>query len=350
MSEALLTADISFGEFMNGYCNSLKGTLIDAESFDAIQKHASRFPLHLSKFWCLEIPLHSSLKTSDFLFCISDPYQCSNYFNDSICSSGHGSDTPSFLPAINDFAALWYRQESLTFKNLVNIWLEYDFEDIQRSDLRYSFFFAPAQGMHPLMIVSVTNEVINTLSKKHLSKATISHLLHCISNIPSPGWPSQIGRMFARNDDSLRLFIQQIPLQGIMDYLEKIGYPYSGDILLNDLLNDCYTLADHVDLDIDVRDSTGDGIGLECSFREMKSALLFLDHLFSKGLCTWEKHDALSAYLSNLTSNSKEGLCAFFSHFKIAWHPQHKIKTKAYLGYAAEDAATRIIRTKPLKH
>jgi hypothetical protein len=343
------TFETSFAELMDEYCDDLRGTLIDLDAFNAIQKQANFFPLDLSKFWCLEIPLEYEKKTADLLFCISDAYQCSHYFLEQRHNFSSESPDDVFLPGIENFSRAWYDSKTFAFKNLVNIWFEYDFDNIRKSYLKPNFFYAPLEGMHPLAIVSSTETIIKTISGKQVDKGTLVHLLNCLHKLPAGAWISQIGRMFARNEDSVRVFIQQIPCNGIRTYLDNIRYPYAAEPSLIELLNTCYMLADQVDLDIDILHTTGDTIGLECTFNVMQTAINFLDHLSLHGFCIQEKHAALSAYLKEIHSKTTKEFCPFLSHFKMVYHPARPVKTKAYLGYASKASAFKIIRTKPFK-
>ncbi|HXL55705.1 MAG TPA: hypothetical protein VN958_05575 [Chitinophagaceae bacterium] len=285
------------------------------------------------------------------LFCISDSLQCSQYFLNvwqSNFSSQSAAET--FLPGILNFSKAWHTAATFPFKTLINIWFEYDFDNIQKNNLKPSFFYAPAKGTHPFAVLTTSETILQTISREPVSKETLIHLLHCLNEVPENGWVSQIGRMFARGEESVRLFIQQIPRNGIRTYLDKIGYVYASEYELNLLLKNCYEFSDHVDLDIDVIHITGDTIGLECSFNEMEHALDFLDHLFSNRFCTQQKYEALNRYLRSLHLNNTKEFCPFFSHFKIVYHPLKPVRTKAYLGFAAKRSASKIIRTKPLKH
>ena len=250
------------------------------------------------------------------------------------------------MPGILNFSKAWYEAKNFSFKTLINIWFEYDFDSIEKKNLQPNLFYAPQQGSHALSIVSASETIFKTLSEETIAKETLIHLLFCINEIPPGGWVSQVGKMFARGENSLRIFIQQIPKNGIKNYLEKIGYAYASDQNFNLLLNNCYALADQVDLDIDVTQITGDTIGLECSFNEMQTALHFLEHLFLNGFCTKEKYTALNKYLNTLNINDVTEFCPFLSHFKLVYHPLKPVKTKAYLGFADKHAASKIIRTK----
>jgi len=350
-----LTASVakerSFGKVMDQCCGDLKGALIEPKAFDSIKKHAEHFPLSLSRFWCFEIPLNQQEKTADFLFCISDADQFSAYFLD-IWPAKLLNESPevSFLPGILDFSVAWGETKTPLWKNVINIWFEYDYPGIDKASLKPNFFYAPAKGVHPFATICMSEKVLETISGKPVPKETLAHLLHCLKEVPFGGWVSQIGIMFARGEDTLRAFIQQIPVNDIKPYLDKIVYRYASDEQFNKLLEQCYLLADQVDLDIDISSVTGDSIGLECSFNEMQYSLDFLFYLFSNGLCIEEKYRALDALLRNLSIVAGKELQPFLSHFKIVYHPCKPLKTKVYIGYAGKTSASKIIRTKPFNH
>ncbi|MEP7318556.1 MAG: hypothetical protein ABI921_07435 [Panacibacter sp.] len=354
MTNVLSASEIqgqSFGKIMDQCCDNLKATLIEAESFELIKRHADFFPVSLSRFWGFEIPLNGLENSADFLFCISEPLQCFDYFfNTWQANFSHELPGELFLPGIRDFSVAWCEAKTLPFKCVVNIWFEYDFQNIQEGILKPNFFYAPAKGTHPFAVVSASETIFKTISGSLVSKLAYAHLLHCLHQLPVNGWVSQIGMMFARNEHTLRLFIQQIPRNGIKPYLEKIHYRYAADEQFNKLLEDCYQLADQVDLNIDVSDSTGDTIGLECSFNEMQRSLDFLDVLFLKGWCKEQKYHALHECLVKMRVEPGKDFQPFFSHFKIVFHPHRPVKTKVYIGYAEKTSASKMIKTKPLNH
>ncbi len=81
MSTALTaTFENSFAKVMDECRGYLKGTLIDPHAFDLIQKHASYFPLSLSNFWCLEIPLYDEKKKRICYFASLIPFNVLNIF------------------------------------------------------------------------------------------------------------------------------------------------------------------------------------------------------------------------------------------------------------------------------
>jgi hypothetical protein len=51
----------SFDQIIDNYDEDL-ATLIDVQARNLLRKYAKFFPLSLSKFWCLEIPLHHEKK------------------------------------------------------------------------------------------------------------------------------------------------------------------------------------------------------------------------------------------------------------------------------------------------
>ncbi len=347
---SIATFGNSFAEVMEEYCSSLKGTLIDEACFSGLKNQADYFPLSLSEFWCIEIPLNDAEGKADFLFCISNSDLCYHYFFDEWPESGYGKEAAlTFLPGILTFSKAWREAKNFSFKTLVNIWFEYDFNNIEKNNLKPNFFYAPAKGAHPFAVAAATETILHTISEEFISKKALLHLLHCCCAVPQGAWVSQIGKMFAREEDSLRLFIQQIPKHGIKNYLNKIGYEPVSNHQLDVLLNDCYQLADQVDLDIDVLNITGDTIGIECSFNETKRVVECLDCFFANGLCTKQKHEALSVYLRKMQASKEGEFCPFFSHFKIVFHPLKPARVKAYLGFANKQSASKIIRTKPSK-
>ncbi len=197
-------------------------------------------------------------------------------------------------------------------------------------------------------VVLASRQIVELLSPDGLHPDTFRFLITCMTQFEGKGWVAQIGRMLARQENKLRLFIQQIPRYGILPYLRRLAYPHVDHPALISQLECCYALADTVDLDIDITDRIGSQLGLECYFNTTEKALLFLDYLAEQGLCVPQKYPLLRAHLLQVRLLPDQQLLHGFSHIKLGFHPEKGFISKVYLGYVDREIASYVVRTQPL--
>lgn len=329
----------------NQYGGSLQ-PLLPGSTIDILSSIARFLPQSITSLWGYELPLHKSVSVSDFLVCIHKPALLCDAFE-----AGRLLHQLCEQPAYERLLTLttrWANREDKLGSLISNCWLEYDYKSLVTGDLRPNFFFGPKPQASVIDVVWATKQIYRLLSSDEVPKGTYRFLLDCLIGLNGQGWISQIGRMLARSENSLRLFIQEVPRGGICAYLQKMNYPYHDHQELVALIDTCYQLADTVDLDIDITDRVNDQIGLECYFDTTERALLFLDFLAEKKLCVPEKYILLRQHLVQIKPCQSGALIHSFSHFKIGFHPIHGLAAKVYMGYVEQHMASKVIRTKPI--
>jgi hypothetical protein len=197
-----------------------------------------------------------------------------------------------------------------------------------------------AATLPPLIGAAVRHEVACTL-------------FDCLGALPSPAQFYQVGVMLARATRAVRLCLWDLPPGLLPDFLRRIGW--SGDYSC--LLYLTSNLGEYSDLKIihiDVAESVGSKIGLECSVRWLTATgsnprlKPFLNRLVAMSLCRPEKRDALLAWLGyspyvSILDQRRLGLATYkdaegrrplarlLNHIKITLDSNGGIAAKAYL-------------------
>ena len=320
--------------------------LIPAETIQILERITQYVPQQITSLWGYELPLYKSEKLSDFLVCLHQPNKLWQAFESD--TSLRQIIAEPLYGRLRTLAHRWTDDIDKVGQLISNMWLEYDYETLPTDPLRPNFFFGPKSDRHFLEVVWASRQIFELLSSEGLPEGTYRFLVTCISQLGDEGWVAQIGRMLARRENSLRLFIQQLPPNGIVPYLTRLAYPHIDNPTLREQLERCYELADTVDLDIDITNQIGDQLGFECYFNTTEKALLFLDHLAQRGLCVSEKYQPLRTHLLQIRLLPDQKLLHGFSHIKLGFHPARGFVSKVYLGYVERDIASYVVRTKPL--
>jgi hypothetical protein len=350
MSGSISRAEDSLGSIMELYYTSSLETLIPRTAFTLLKNECLRYPANASAFWGYEIPLDQDAAAADLLICIHQPDSLIKLFEDSPDLFPAGLKSKDAYHGLYDFLVLWHEKKDNTLSEVRNIWFEYDHELLAAKSPLPNFFFAPDRNSSALGNILMISKIWNLLFNTTPSARTFQLYLSCFRALPKGAWIPQVGRMAARKENNLRLFVQDLGPSGILPYLGKINYGHVHDPALHDLLEACYKAAKRVDLDIDILEKTGEKIGLECYFETVNQAIHFIDMLYSLELCTKARWHSGKAYLAQMKFNDKDAHQHFLSHIKLSFDPKRGIKSKIYLGYASAQEARNIIRTRPFNN
>lgn len=325
--------------------NPLLERLIPYATGQQLEILTRHLPQAITSLWGYELPLDKQEASSDFLLCLHKADVCNLAFQTH--AGLREVVTEPLYSRLSNLIGQWADLNDRVGQVMSNIWLEYDYKGLQPGQLRPSFFFGPKSNCHLLEVVWAARQIFDQLAPEGLPKDTYRFMVRCMSLLGPKAGVSQIGRMLARQENSLRLFIQQLPAHGILPYLRRMGYQHADNPLLAAQLKRCYTFADAVDLDIDITDRIGSQLGLECYFDTTEKALLFLKDLVGRGLCLPEKYQVLHSHLLQLRPTTDEPLVHFFSHVKLGFHPDKGFTSKVYIGYVDRPIASSVVRTKP---
>lgn len=337
----------SLAEAIQAHYSPTLAQLVPAHTLARLALLTSYLPQALTTFWGFELPMSNAEASSDFLICLHQADICHQVLQR---EPGLRAIIPE--PLYTRLLALvrhWIDPADRMGQLISNIWLEYDYDRMKLGQFCPSFFYGPKGNVHSLAVLMASQQIMTQLAPDGLSDGTYRMLARCMTMLAVRGGVSQIGRMLARAENSLRVFIQQIPPQGILPYLQRIDYPHANHPTLVAQLDRCYQFASTVDLDIDIADRVGSQLGLECYFATTEQALLFLADLVNQGLCRADKYQLLHNHVHQLLDTADEQWVPFFSHIKLGFHPDKGFSSKVYLGYVTPGMAPFVIQTKPIQ-
>lgn len=343
--------------------------LISPENWSNINAVARVLPSAITSFFGFECRLGIKHAHADFLIC-ADATEAGRKV---LADNDYPITLPDILTAhpvwnhIRNFSTHWDTDTSPLYKNVRNVWLEFDINESPATIPIPSCFFGP-EPIYPNLSPTlekqgkklfyphqwVTKTALKLLLDKALPPKVENQLLNCFDLLPTQAYVFQIGVMLARKCDLVRICIRNISPEQILEYLTKLNW--SGSVnKLKAILTQLSNLVERIDLDIDVGEVIFPKIGLECYLSKQPKYEprweLLLDYLVETGLCIPEKRNALLAYpgcirektnqelwpsnllkLSNFLGPGYEGV--FFKklhHIKVAYQPERPLEAKAYL-------------------
>jgi len=241
-------------------------------------------------------------------------------------------------------------------KQLKDIGLEFDV-DGPPSQLPIPILFFEFNRKMDQDKIFVLIETILKQFNRPFSKKLALNLQRCIHELPEGARIIHLGIMFSRPTEAVRIVVEDIQPEQILEYLSQIGW-FDPTGRLKTIVP---TLSDLVDrlsfLDIDVGETIHAKIGLECFFakppKDEARWSLFFDYLVEKGLCSAAKRDAIMMWPGSFQKDTDPALwpthlnwgdaflgdkavSVFFrriSHIKIVYQPDVPLEAKGYLGF-----------------
>ncbi len=339
--------------------------LIGEKSFRKILTVAECLPEKATNFFGFECPLGVQKPSSDFLLRISrKPYGrevLSNLETNDAIPKEWFEDIA--WQKVGAFAQAWSDPKSALYDQADDIWLEFDMDQTRPGSIPIpSFFFGiPHQKesfeklRNQLALMSLGLE---TIHGETLASSTLNALHQIVNAMPDGIGVFQVGTMISRPQHIYRLCIMMDGFSTIIPFLDAIGW--NGDqLMLQKALNRLSPLVDYVALDLDVTDTVGSKIGLECYMRGTKNAMekweVLLEFLQAENLCVPEKargilgvpkiinHSILPMHLwaphhLELAKLIGRKYGSFYyhtiNHIKINFEADYFTQAKAYLGIA----------------
>ncbi|MEH1908962.1 hypothetical protein [Nostoc sp.] len=256
---------------------------------------------------------------------------------------------------IQNFCQVLSDDNSVLYKGINDIWLEFDIDDFQC--LTPSIFFNFNCHINDVFeLVKIAESALELLLNKPIIEPLKANLSGCFTNCTLPTRVSHIGVMLSRQQKALRVNIDNLPPDHISTYLQNIGFTgvtEEIEVLSKELLY----FVENVRICLDVGNVIYPHVGLECFFSEktklVSSESNFLNYLVEQGLCSSVKRDALLAWSgyttpksslhpwsSNLIAESLLKPANQFSiferkvsHIKIVNKPSYQLEAKAYLWF-----------------
>src|SRR5215217_620566 len=252
---------------------------------------------------------------------------------------------------VRDYCRTWASPTSPLHRRVRDMWLEFDLQELEGEVPIPGVFFGPEQPPEDLLdTVRGSLELLRGPGRADIPPA----MLRCLELLPGPPRIEQVGMMFSRHTDALRLCIRGLPHQGLGTALRDAGWPGEADVL-DALLEETRPFVDDFTLDIDVGDGIHPKLGLECILDQDPSPARWqrwLDTLVAQGLCTPLKRDALMTWAGvqsslthpgqwpeNLVRASERmpgqhsGFARRINHVKLIHQPGQPIQVKAYLAF-----------------
>jgi len=356
----------SFEEYLPPVAAGVSPDLISPSAFSDMSSVARELPSTLAyNTFGFESRLGEELPRADFL--VLATRSCGR---DSLAGLHPTSTLPARLMAdpvwrrVRDFAAHWAEPSSPLYHAVDNVWLEFDIDGPVSDVPVPSVFFGlltnvqrdatndPDVDGHP----ATTETALRLLSGGEPPLRMLETLSYCFRALSPDEQVFQVGLMLSRGAGTVRLCIRLHSVERIVEYLAGVGWP-GDEAGLRGLLDPLAHSVDRVLLDIDVGETVGAKVGLECYFdgnrqpgREPRWGA-FLDSLVLQDLCTADKREALLAYPGYFDQNAPSvpwpaalrrtshllggrSLSTFvrsLHHVKIVYRPGRPLEAKAYL-------------------
>lgn len=296
----------SLAEYVELLGPTLSPQLISAEHFSYIRAIAQVLPSAMTYFFGLECPLGTPEAQGDFLVCTTTEDGGPKILGDRH-DYIHLPDSLKAHPVWNQvqhFGLVWGEEGSTLHEKINNVWLEFDVDGMPDAVPVPSCFFGPrAVYSQPAAEGAayhwITRQGLQLLRNQAIPPAIERKLFQCLDQLPPEAYVFQIGTMLARKADGVRICIRDIAPDRVGDYLKQLGWV--GCVAeLESWLKELSALTERVDVDLDVGETIGAKIGLECYLGKQPKFEprweSFLNYLIDNGLCVPEKREGLLAY------------------------------------------------------
>ena len=332
----------------------LSRTLVSAQSLAGIRKIARVLPGRLAHLFGLECRLGAGAGQTDYYLCM----RASGYGREILAGQDPGQRLATALSEhqvwarIRQFCREWAAPASPLHQRVGAVWLEFDVGEHPSDTPVPSIFFGRETLLGMGNMADVTSEggdglhqwctqtALPLLYGHSVPPEVAQKLLSCFQSLPAGAGVYQVGVMLSRASPGVRVCLSGIGPGRIPDFLERIGW--AGSLRsLESTISKFANLLDICVLDIDVAESIGPQIGLECylpwSQESGKDPLSqrFFDCLTAAGLCLPEKREAVLAwpgYAPYSTGPKRADLLARrLSHVKIVFDQDRPLEAKAYL-------------------
>jgi len=257
-------------------------------------------------------------------------------------------ESPVWL-RVRDFCRGWDEPSSPLHKQVRDMWLEFDLAQLGAGVPIPGVFFGPEWESGEL--VETMDRSVSLLRGPGYTGLPPA-LSRCMRLLPGRPRIEQVGMMFSRQSDDLRLCIRGLPPRELSGYLRNAGWEGpAGE--MDEIVEELLPFVDELTLDIDVGDGVRPKVGLECNLDRDPSRARWgkwLEHLVDRKLCTPTKRDGLMAWLGVSTQRDQpelwpenlvrvsqrmpgmvSGCARKVNHLKLVYQPGQPLQMKAYL-------------------
>ncbi len=243
-----------------------------------------------------------------------------------------------------DFYRAWGDTRRPAYVDAPSTWLEFDTErGAEAPNLLFGYWPRAAAAERP--VGWLLDEIIPMLLARPVSPGLRASIERCFAAAPEGTDDFQVGLMFTRPVQAVRICLFDLPREGVAAYLKDVGW--SGDAGgLEAWVDELAPFADIVGLHLDVGEAVYPHIGVEPAFsagcwtrqphREPRWAGQF-DVLGRRGLVTPEERQALLDWVGHQRIADERGdylLMRGLSHLKVVLRPGGPPLAKAYFGIA----------------
>lgn len=329
----------------------LPALLVNGESLSRIRQLAQSWPVFAVDFFGFECQLGRSHGSSDCAMNLTPD-------GARMLAGRHPLPTPPEFQngpfaRLRDFYQVWGETRHPPFEDARATWLEFDtsVNGTPLSAPNLLFGYWPQEALRPTGWIVDT--VIPLLLGGPISQEFRRKVARCLDARPSETEDFQIGVMFSRGIQAVRLCVFDLPRDEVFSYLEEVGW--NGDREgLRDYVDAFRPYADFVGLHLDVGEKVYPHVGVEPNFvagcwarqphMEPRWDGLF-ELLLKRGLLAPEKRDALMSWIGHqkFSGGEKEYLLLRgLSHIKVVLRPGAPAIAKAYFGIAHRALETTV--------
>jgi hypothetical protein len=335
--------------------------LISPACIAEIAAVARQLPAGMSAFAGFECRLGAAEARADFSVCT----MAVGGERESLAGAGPAGPRPDGAPGddpwarVRRFAAAWASPGSPLHAHVGRVWLEFDVAERSAPLPAPNVFFGPAPPLERPTAGDAGHAWVSTTALPALRGAGLPPAIRrrlgdCLAALPDGAGAFQVGLMLARPTDAVRVCVAGLDPAAIPEYLGRIGWGGPrGE--LDGVLERFGRQADRIGLAIDVGETVGPRIGLECflggPIRSLPRWRPFLDELVEAGLCRPDKRAALLRYpgylddrggrdlwpehllrvSSFLEARVRSVVCRWLHHVKLSYEAGRPLEAKAYL-------------------
>ncbi len=335
---------ITLNNTIDAISSFLPRSLISPPHLSRIRKYAQHFPAHISGFFGFETRLCPKQFRTDFAMCA---FKGEDGFgllaNCPLPSVFIARDIHSkSWKKIRSFCKSCITPDSPLQTYIKHVWLEFDIDPAQEGFIAPSFFFGfkregwnhEATDNHWLLA-----DAFPLLAPPDIIAKIESPLAHCLQHLPASVDDLQIGVIFSRKVNYVRLWMDAVAADELFDFLHTIcalEAPAEFEKKISPFLQ--YT--DKLFVDLDIGDRIFPHIGVEFYMGDLLGLgdreVGLIHQLVSHKLCTEEKMRDLLNWpgmtrerFSHLHGEAK--LYRSINHIKLDYRPGEDPEAKAYL-------------------
>ncbi|MBD2616272.1 hypothetical protein H6G94_34395 [Nostoc punctiforme FACHB-252] len=320
--------------------------LVCPEAIEQLDSVSSYFPDAIASTYGFEYRLQPSAPVVDFAFQVTETgREILAGLNPHTRLSEEFSKHPVWQQ-IQKFCGEWADPSSLLHYFISDLWLEFDSKldgdtstnNIPIPGLFFGVTSPPDNSGISFNYSWIWEQAMPSLLGTPLPPALEKKFIDCIKRLPPRTSIFQVGMMFSRTVEAIRLCLVGSPSE-LLPYLKEIGW--TGQLAeVEKLVNSLSGCVDGIILDLDIGEQIYPRIGIEGIFLTRYQACVngqwesLLDYLTSQGLCAKETKDALLKYSGySLVKCLRDRIYVRgLNHIKLIYQSGQPLASKIYFG------------------